>query len=149
MSIHARITVNESGLNDAVAKLRQLEVALPDLLREQQEAFGEAVTKRMQDSHGADAHDIQRYVNRTWDLTESIGYNLEPTQQQGGGMLLHPMRVFASAPYAADVEMGVPGKSRPYPFFWKELTGGPVVEAVPEVLAAGATELLASVAERS
>jgi hypothetical protein len=67
-----------------------------------------------------DAHDIQRYVNRTWDLTESIGFTPEPPVDLND-KIVHTLKVFAAAPYAFDVEQGIPGRSRPYPFFWIEI----------------------------
>lgn len=146
--IAARVTPRVDEIARLRTRLQQLEQAVPDMLRDKQAEFAEAATTRMKDKHGADAHDIQRYVNRTWDLTESIGFNLEPTREEGS-VHWHPMRVFAATPYAYDVENGVPGKSRPYPFFWQELTGGPVVAALPDVLTRGLHDLLASVAERA
>lgn len=147
--IGLKVTVNDAALAEVQMKLQAIEQQLPDVIRDKQTELAERATKAMKDKHGADAHDIQRYVNRTWDLTESIGYNLEPTQHHGADLQLHPMRVFAAAPYAFDVENGVPGRSRAYPFFWQELTGGPHVEAFPADLAQAAHDLLASVAERS
>lgn len=109
---------------DALAKLReraeQFEYELGERIDRRLDAFGVDTTEAMRENHGKDAHDIQRYVNRTWDLTESIGFTLEPPQEFNGAVV-HRLEVFAAAPYAFDVEEGIPGRSRPYPFFWVEI----------------------------
>lgn len=48
------------------------------------------------------------YIDRTGELTRSIG--AEATERQ--------VRIMATSDHADAVEYGVPGRSRPYPFFW-------------------------------
>lgn len=143
-----KATLHPDTLDALFVRLERLEEGLGDTIRAEQERAGAAITARMKDQHGADAHDIQRYVNRTWDLSNSIEYEVQPAQNHGG-MLLLPMKVAATEVYAFDVENGVPGHSRAYPFFWKELTGGPVIEGFQDLLQQAVNQLLASVSERA
>ena len=107
-----------TGLQDALDRLDGVERAYQEAVIVEFRHWAEFVTHRMKEKHDADAHDIQRYVNRTWYLTNSIGYTIEPWRS-GKATLL----VFATAPYAQAVEEGIPGRSRPYPFFWHEIYG--------------------------
>lgn len=143
-----KATLHSDVMEALLVTVEQLAEGIPRIVREEQAKAGEQIVKRMQDRHASDAHDIQRYVNRTWNLTNSIGYEVQAPQEMGG-MVLQPMRVAAAESYAFDVENGVPGHSRAYPFFWIELTGGPVIEGFGDVLQAAVDELLASVSERA
>ena len=107
-----------------------------------------ATTEAMKANHGENAHDVQRYINRTWTLTESIGFEIEPPELQGLS-IYHGVRVFASAPYAADLEQGVPGQNRAYPFYWQEIYAGGPREALEQEINASLNDLLASLAERA
>lgn len=131
------------GLRDRMAQFD-----LGEAIRQTEDTWGTSVTTAMKANHDANAHDIARYENQTFDLTESIGYDLQPTHG-GGGIARHSVRVFAAVPYAYDVEMGVPGRSRAYPFFWKEVFSGTWTEAANVNLTTSLNDLLASVAERT
>ena len=48
------------------------------------------------------------FQNRTFRLEGSIDYDVT----------LSAVTVFALTEYASEVEFGVPGRSRPYPYFW-------------------------------
>lgn len=62
------------------------------------------------------------YIDRTGWLTASMGFTLEPYRtwdpKTGTASALPTLYIFATAPHADAVEWGVPGHSRPYPFFW-------------------------------
>jgi hypothetical protein len=107
-----------NGLQEALDRMAGLERAYQQAVIDEFRNWAELVTARMQANHDNDAHDIQRYINRSWYLTRSIGYTIEPWRQGKASLIL-----FATAPYAQAVEEGIPGRSRPYPFFWKEVYG--------------------------
>ena len=86
-------------------------------VRRAAEDYGKTTTERMKANHDRDAHDIQRYVNRTWYLTRSIEYDVRPWS---GDRL--EIRIYTPAYYAHWVENGTP-RSRAYPFFWVEVYG--------------------------
>lgn len=103
--------------------------------------FGEEVTKRMKEGHppggpwpapGAMPEPGKHaYIDRTGWLTDSIGFSLEamPTWDlRGTAPALPTLMVFATAPHAAAIEYGVPGHSRPFPFFYFH-----IFELVPEL----------------
>jgi hypothetical protein len=55
------------------------------------------------------------FQNRTFRLEESIGYNVDAFRD-----FKATVDIYATAPYATQVEHGHPGPppARPYPFFW-------------------------------
>lgn len=81
------------------------------------EWYGKTATTAMKDKHDADAHEIQRYINRTYYLTTSIGYDVVKL-----GAEIWRLRMFAPPFYAEAVEYGTP-RSRAYPFFWPAVYG--------------------------
>lgn len=81
------------------------------------ERYGKDATDAMKDQHERDAHAIQRYVNRTYYLTTSIGYEVQRVASD-----TWRLRMFAPPSYAEAVEYGTP-KSAAYPFFWLAVYG--------------------------
>jgi hypothetical protein len=81
------------------------------------EKYGRDATTAMKDQHERDAHQIQRYVNRTYYLTTSIGYEVQRIAQD-----TWRLRMFAPPYYAEAVEYGT-AKSAAYPFFWVAVYG--------------------------
>ena len=73
--------------------------------------YGNTATTEMKANHDRDAHDVQRYVNRSWYLTNSIMFDVEDR-----GQTLR-LRLYTPAWYAELVEHGTP-RSQAYPFFW-------------------------------
>jgi hypothetical protein len=74
------------------------------------------------------------YIDRTGWLTSSVGYSLESMPSwdpsQGTAPAFPTLTIYATAPHADAVEYGVPGHSRPYPFFFPLL-----YELLPELTA--------------
>lgn len=110
------ITIKAGDLGSTFASIDQL---LVDIQKGQEAAlewYGKTATDEMREQHDRDAHEIQRYINRTYYLTTSIGYDVE---KAGGSWRV---RMFAPPYYAEAVEFGTP-RSRAYPFFWVEVYG--------------------------
>lgn len=107
--------VNEEGMAQLRANFDRFEELLQDNVSDVLERHGESAVERMQDNHQADAHAIQRYINRTWNLTTSITTELHPWVNQ-----FVQLELRADAPYAFDIENGTP-RNQPYPFFWQEV----------------------------
>ena len=148
MSYVIRIQGNIEGLDDLSRQATALLThGIQSLIQTAAGTWGDSATEAMKEQHGADAQSIHRYVNRTWDLTESIKHDMEPPR--GTSPVVHTIRVFAAAPYAFDVEHGVPGRSRAYPFFWKEITNALWRHDLDITLTDGLNDLLASMAEKA
>lgn len=78
--------------------------------------LAEEAVERMRANHARDAHEIQRYINRTWNLTNSTTSTTDHDQLED--RIRTTFR--ADTDYAEAVEFGTP-RSRPYPFFWMEV----------------------------
>jgi len=143
-----RITPHLDAWYQLLNRVEAAPALLEGMIGETADAWGVAATTAMKANHDANAHAIQRYENQTFDLTESIGFDLQPLQHNGGSTT-QPIRIFAAAPYAYDVEHGVPGRSAAYPYFWREVMSGQWAELVVVRVTAGVNELLASTAERA
>jgi len=116
--------VSEGGLLITWTGMGEVTRALDDLcaaIKVDAEAalhwYGRMATSEMKSQHEADAHDIQRYVNRTWNLTRSIAYDV----QRLSGETIR-LRMYTPTWYAEPVEFGTP-RSRAYPFFWPAVHG--------------------------
>lgn len=116
--------MNEGGLSITWQGIGEVTRALDDLcaaikvdVQASMHWYGRIATGEMKAQHDADAHDIQRYVNRTWNLTRSIAYDVRDV---GGGV--QQLRMYTPVWYAELVEFGTP-RSRAYPFFWPAVHG--------------------------
>jgi hypothetical protein len=142
------VTVHDTLWQSFVARIVALPAQVELVVGGSETTWGAAVTTAMRQNHEADAHAMGRYENQTMQLTQSIRYELLPPET-AGHIIVHPIKVVAEAPYAWDVEVGVPGHSRPYPYFWKEIMSGEWSEMLVVDLTARLNELLASTAERA
>jgi len=93
------------GLDDLITRVGGLAQQFLLNITTVLEWFGSTATQEMITQHS--------FINRTGRLERSIGYHIEVP---GNGHI--ELHVYALAPYAAAVEEGVPGRSRPYPYFW-------------------------------
>jgi hypothetical protein len=105
------------GLDQTQRELEGLQLAIQQARHEALDWYGKTATTNMKAKHERDAHLIERYVNRTWRLTNSIAYDIQAISD-----MLERLRVVATPFYAALVEFGT-ARSRPYPFFWIEMYG--------------------------
>jgi hypothetical protein len=101
------LTIEWSGLdhvlNDIDLKLAAAQQVVVDDLKE----FGAGARDEMVRTH--------TFQNRTFRLERSIDFDVVafvPGQENARAT------VFALTEYASQVEFGVDGRSRPYPFFW-------------------------------
>lgn len=118
------LTIIPGDLSTEINGLDRLIAEVQDAPRKVLTWYGQTATERMKANHDRDAHNIQRYVNRTWYLTTTIGYDV--AQITGGTTRV---RMYSPASYAEAVEFGTP-RSAPYPFFWIEVYGlQPMAEA--------------------
>jgi hypothetical protein len=107
-------------VGDFTPTFQSIDRLLADIQTGQESAlewYGKTATDQMKEQHDRDAHAIQRYVNRTYYLSTSIGYDVARVSD---GMWR--VRMFAPPFYAEAVEYGTP-KSAAYPFFWVEVYG--------------------------
>lgn len=141
------VTVNDAMWKTFVDRVALLPDSLDTVIDASSEKWGKAVTDGMKANHEDNAHADQRFENQTMTLVNSIDYTILP-EVDNGGVLTHPISVRATAPYAWDVEVGVPGQSQPYPFFWKEIMSGDHNAMVQTDLTTGVNNLLASTADR-
>lgn len=125
---------------DALRRFASYHNELYDVLR----WLGEAAVEKMKEGHppggphpgGGEmpVYGENAYIDRSSWLTASIGFSLEPMRTwdpfTGTASTLPTLLLFATAPYASAVEYGVPGHSRPYPFFW------PTIEELSPLAAA-------------
>ena len=95
-----------TGVEETLADIDARIAALKDGIRADAERWGKGATDEMVRTH--------TFQNRTYRLESSIGYHLVAFDGT------YTLGVFASAPYASQVEHGHPGPppARPYPFFW-------------------------------
>lgn len=107
--------VNEEGLAILKAKLDKFTPLLQDNVLDVLERHGSMAVERMQENHQSDAHAIQRYINRTWNLTNTIEFKVQPFVSD-----MARLELAANAAYAYDIENGT-SRSQPYPFFWQEV----------------------------
>lgn len=112
-----KFSLSWKGLSEVDRSLEDLQVEIQKARHEALKVYGEDATTNMKDRHDADAHDIRRYVNRTWYLTNSITFDLQLMSDK-----TERLRIFTPAFYASMVENGT-ARSRPYPFFWVEVYG--------------------------
>lgn len=102
----ATLKIEWSGLENALSeidfKLDYAKASVVDDLT----YFGQGAKDEMVRTH--------TFQNRTFRLERSIDYDIIAFTPE------NPARgvVFALTEYASDVEFGIPGRSRPYPFFW-------------------------------
>lgn len=87
----------DAALNDIDLKLEAAKQIVTDDMRE----FGEGAKNEMVQTH--------TFRNRTFRLEGSLDFDVIPFDH---------VTVFALTGYASDVEFGIPGRSRPYPYFW-------------------------------
>lgn len=111
------ITITPVDYSGTLAAIDSLVATIQVLPKEPLERYGKTATDEMKEQHDRDAHAIQRYVNRTYYLTTSIGWDV--ARVSGGSWRL---RMYAPPFYAEAVEYGTP-KSAAYPFFWVEVYG--------------------------
>lgn len=100
-------TLTITGVDEAIADVTRRLAAMQDGVRQTLDAFGKSASEEMIRTH--------TFQNRTYRLENSIGYHVADFPE--GHFTLG---LFASAPYATQVEFGHPGPppARPYPFFW-------------------------------
>lgn len=117
---------------DALYRFAHYRNDLYDVLR----WFGETAVETMKSGHPPGgphppdgempAYGENAYIDRSGWLTDSIAYTLEPFQtwspSDGSASALPTLTIVATAPYADAIEFGVPGRARPYPFFWPTIT---------------------------
>ncbi len=119
------LTLAWSGLEETVDAISELEQAVQDAIVAAQTRYGQTATALMKANHANDAHEIKRYVNRTWDLTNSIAFAVA---QWAGDLSTLTMEAGRDLDYAEAVEQGT-SHSRAYPFFWLQVYAGqPVAE---------------------
>lgn len=99
-----RFGLHMEGLDEMIERVGGLSQQIKLNLTVELEWFGRTATQEMITQH--------EFINRTGRLERSIGYHIEVVNDH---LQLH---VYALAPYAVAVEEGVPGHSRPYPYFW-------------------------------
>lgn len=117
------IQVKVVGIDEAIARADYAQRLFLLYVGEQLDWFGASATKEMRQGHPPGGphpnpgempiFGDHRYIDRTGQLTRSIGYSVEQWNNFKAIVL-----VFAMAPYAEKVEQGEPNKSRPYPFFY-------------------------------
>lgn len=115
-----RVEIHRSAIADLKNRVQQLRAELDLRIDDVLDRFATGATEGMRESHEANAHEVGRYINRTEDLSQSIGYSLEPPASYAD-IVKHQVRLFAATVYAYDVEHGVPGRSKAYPYFWPEI----------------------------
>ena len=96
----------DNVLNDIDMRLKQAQHVVMDDLKE----FGKGAADEMILTH--------TFQNRTFRLEHSIGTSWREFDVDVAVGQNASASVFALADYASQVEFGVPGRSRPYPFFW-------------------------------
>jgi hypothetical protein len=141
------ITANLTAWGAFTERVAALPDDLDTVIDTSSEKWGKSVTDAMKANHEANAHASERFETQTGTLVASIDYTVLP-EVDNGHVTTHPISVRATAPYAWDVEIGVPGQSRPYPFFWKEIMSGDHTAMVQTDLTTGTNNLLASAADR-
>lgn len=99
------LTIELTGVDDAIAELESRFSAAKDAVVEDLKWFGQGAKQEMIDTH--------TFQNRTFRLEGSIDFDVVHFTTVGPYVV-----VFALTEYASQVEFGVPGRSRPYPFFW-------------------------------
>lgn len=110
------LIIRWAGVAEVTRALDDMILAIRMNLKAAMSWYGHAATTQMKADHEKDAHDIQRYVNRSWYLTNSIMYD---TEDRGQAIRV---RFYTPAWYAELVENGTP-RSQAYPFFWPAIRG--------------------------
>jgi hypothetical protein len=95
------LTLVWEGLENVLSDIDMKLDAAKQVVRDDLKEFGIGAKGEMVMTH--------TFQNRTFQLEHSIGFSQDEDVS---------VTVFAMAPYASQVEFGVPGHSRPYPFFW-------------------------------
>ena len=111
------LVITPGDLRPTLASIERLIDEVQEVPRVPLARYGANATAAMKERHDADAHAIQRYINRTYYLSTTIGYEVQRTHADQWRL-----RMFAPPFYAELVEYGTP-KSAPYPFFWIEVYG--------------------------
>lgn len=99
------ISFTITGIDERIRAMEGLELQLGLNITVALEWFGSTATQEMITQHS--------FINRTGRLERSIGYHVESPRDH-----FYELHIYALAPYAEAVELGVPGRSRPYAFFW-------------------------------
>lgn len=109
------ITIKPVDFSPTLRAVDQLIAQMEYVPRGPLEKYGHDATSEMKEQHDRDAHAIQRYVNRTFYLSTSIGWEVQHPSDA-----VWRLRMFAPPWYAEAVEYGT-SRSQPYPFFWIEV----------------------------
>lgn len=99
------LNIKITGIPDVIDRLDERHKQARENVQNTLDWFGKGSADEMVRTH--------TFQNRTYRLEGSIGHSVEPFEN---GQAF--ASVFALTSYASLVEFGVPGKSRPYPFFW-------------------------------
>jgi hypothetical protein len=100
------LTLEWSGLDHVLNDIDMKLAAAQQVVMDDLKVFGEGAKDEMVRTH--------TFQNRTFRLEGSIDYDVIGFEGSGQPHVT----VFALTSYASQVEFGVPGRSRPYPFFW-------------------------------
>ena len=111
------ISLSWKGADETFRSLDSLQEAIQKARHDSLVTYGEDAVEGMKKRHDADAHEVMRYVNRTWYLTNSITFDTQLMSEK-----TERLRVFTPAFYAGMVEYGT-ARSKAYPFFWIEIYG--------------------------
>jgi hypothetical protein len=109
------MTVGDFG--PTMQAIDNLMTQIPAAVHSTLEWYGDTATKQMKADHERDAHEIQRYINRTFYLTNTISADVSHPNEKVTRLIM-----IAPPWYAEAVEEGTP-YSRAYPFFWIAVYG--------------------------
>ncbi len=98
------LKVEVKGLDEVLADIDRRLAAAKQVVADDLTWAGQGAKAEMIATH--------TFQNRTYRLEGSIDFTVEHEED------FEQLVVFALTAYASMVEFGVPGHSRPYPFFW-------------------------------